>query len=340
MFFMFLDASFSLPLFVIFYAHQPPYKATEMADSDIYAFLYPNENCGNACITILMPENDSRCIQPPKREPLFNIEGVLLRGSREATEPPDEHDDLLSSPCIVLKFSDGAKTNRGLVMGWDPESDIVLPPLKGISQHHAAFTFNEKNHLVVRDLGSSYGTKVIYDEEEVNPEVNIDWIVGGVEFVKNTKLVLVIHKHLKFRLVVPFHNVHSQDYIDKVINFHKGTADAADLLKNLRTRSLLTIEAPSRTLSKPSGPVYLEEKLGEGAFSIVTHVFNVNTGEQYVRKKPKDKSSNGYRLRDWKKEAVILSSIQHVSTDLVQRIISLDQMHLILTTIETTRIIL
>lgn len=129
--------------------------------------------------------------------------------SREATEQPEENDDLLNTSCIELKFSDGAKTNHGFMMGWDPDSDIGLPKMKGISRHHAAFMFNKKNHLIVRDLGSLYGTKVIYDGEKVDPEYNIDWIIGDVDFVKHKKPIFEIIKILQFRLVVSFQNIHS-----------------------------------------------------------------------------------------------------------------------------------
>lgn len=295
-----------------------------MADPDIFAFLYRNDYCYWASFAVTSSENASRCIQARGGETSFNTSDVLGRASRAETEEPHEDDWLLNSPCLGLKFSDGAQTNRGVVIGCSPDCDIVLPQKNGISRHHAALTFNKKNYLVVRDLGSLCGTKVIYNGEEVDRGISIDWIIEGMEFVKRKTPVLEINKILQFRLVIPFQNVHSQDYIDKVISFHKGTADAADLFKNLRTRSLLATEAPSRVTSKPSGPIFFEERLGEGSFSIVTHVINVSTGEQYARKEPKDISKNGYILRERKNEAAIMSSIQHVSTDLVQRIISLD----------------
>lgn len=72
----------------------------------------------------------------------------------------------------------------------------------------------------------------------------------------------------------------------------------------------------SQAEHRQSWPNLLKEKLGEGTFAIVTHVFNVRTGKEYARKEPRNKSKSKYKLQDWKNEAVIMSSIQHVSTDL------------------------
>lgn len=176
---------------------------------------------------------------------------------------------------------------------------------------------------MIRNLSSLCETKIIYDKEKINLEFNIDWIIEGVKFVKNKKMIFEIIKNLQFRLFVPLQNIHSQNYIDNVISFHEKTANAANLLKNFKTRNFQTIQTSSRILSKSFGQIYWEKKIGENVFFIVTQVFNVSTEEEYAQKKSINKSK--YKLRDWKKEAFIMSSIKHVSTHLVQHIILLDR---------------
>ena len=187
------------------------------------------------------------------------------------------------------------------MIGW-LDCDIVLPKKKGVSRYHAALTFDKENHLVVRDLGSVCGTRVTYDGEVAERGFSIDWVVGGVEFVKDKTPILEFIGELQFRLVVPPQDIESPQYIDNVTRFRQGTADAADLIE--RTPS-----------SKPSGPIRWTKKLGEGVFGIVTHIFNVTTGAEYALKEPKDKFRGGYIVKDWKKEADIMSCIQHVSMD-------------------------
>ena len=294
-----------------------------MADQDFYAYLYANEGRGkaNALFAISMPKNAPRCIPPRHREILLEISDVHSHEAREVTEQPEEYDELLDSPCIGLKFSDGAKTKHGVVMGWAPDCDIVLPKKKGVSRYHAALTFDKENHLIFRDLGSVCGTRVTYDGEVAERRFSINWIVGGVEFVKRRTPILEFIGELQFRLVVPPQDIKSQQYIDNVTRFHQGTADAADLIEFLRIRSLpateLSTPTGSRTpSSRPSGLIHWKKKLGEGVFGTVTHIFNVTTGEEYALKEPKIKTQGGYTLKDWKKEADIMSCIQHVSIDL------------------------
>lgn len=98
---------------------------------------------------ISMPQNKSGCIPPRGREIVLDTSNARSREAREATEQPEEYDDLLDSPRIGLKFS-GAKTKYGVVMGWAPDCDMILPK-KGISRYHAALSFDKANHLVVRE---------------------------------------------------------------------------------------------------------------------------------------------------------------------------------------------
>ena len=49
-----------------------------------------------------------------------------------------------------------------------PKADVVPPKLKAISWYHFALTFDVGNRLVVRDLYSTVGMRVIYDNADEN----------------------------------------------------------------------------------------------------------------------------------------------------------------------------
>ncbi|KAN0069565.1 Serine/threonine-protein kinase DCLK2 [Elaphomyces granulatus] len=194
-----------------------------------------------------MPQNKSRCIPP---QIVLETSNVRSCEAREATKQPEGYDDLLDSPRIGLKFSDGAKTKYGVVMGWASDCDIILPK-KGISRYHAALSFDKENHLIVREPPQS------------------------------------------------------QQQIDNVTRLHQGIADTADLIEFLRVRSL--------PATWDTHFIVWTKKLGEGKFGIVTHILNVRTGEEYTLKEPVKKflGKGGCTMKDWRKEAKIMSYIQH-----------------------------
>ncbi|KAL5095536.1 hypothetical protein Trisim1_000307 [Trichoderma cf. simile WF8] len=270
-----------------------------MSDPDVYAYLFAVEGQGRGQGKIQILENCTR-----------------RRGGREIPGEPEEGDEFLDGPHIKLKFSDGAKTAHGVIIGRSPNCDIFLPKENGVSEYHAALTFNENNYLVVRDLGSRFGTRVAYGDERARPGISMDWVVGGVDFVRDKMPILKITHDYHFRLVVPYHDIKSQQYIDNVAKFRQGTGDIADLAELIKVRSYTATEFPTsleaRTpFLKPSDPAYWSRVLGNGSFGIVTHIFNTWTGEEYALKEPKNKSKTGYRLEDWKREVDIISNIQH-----------------------------
>lgn len=126
---------------------------------------------------------------PPSRRCSSKYEEVYLsRRDRESTDPPEEYEDDANKntlPCIELRFSDPPRTSAGLVFGTDPTtSDVILPGLKGISRRHFALTYKIKfddgrDRLIVRDLGSTYGTIVKYDGKGDRLRSKFDWIIGG-----------------------------------------------------------------------------------------------------------------------------------------------------------------
>ncbi|KAL7935635.1 putative serine/threonine protein kinase [Trichoderma chlorosporum] len=285
-----------------------------MSDSDFFAYLFILQAQGyiNNSLTNI-EEIKQLWIMPQRGKQSSETSNLRCREDRESTEETEVYDELLDSPSLGLKFSDGAKTNSGAVMGWDEKCDIILPKIPGISRYHAALTFDKENRLIVRDLNSSCGTRVTYDGDGSEFRVSFDWIVGGVDFVKDKTIRIEFINGLRCRLVVPHHDIKSQQYIDNVAKFRKGTGDIEDLAQLLEVQNYPATELPTQgrtqeSLSIPSRPIYLKKAvLGEGTYGIVTHVYNVTNAEESALKEPKGK----FTLQGWENEVDIISAIPH-----------------------------
>ena len=132
---------------------------------------------------------------PPRRRRDGLINRTPETGSpfvREATEQPEDLNDFDRLPCLVLKFSDRPKNRLGLVGGWEPTADLSMPPLKGVSGTHFALTFDEQKELVVKDLDSLVGTRVIYDGENPLQGHGIVWSARGPSLASGKVPVLKV----------------------------------------------------------------------------------------------------------------------------------------------------
>lgn len=69
-------------------------------------------------------------------------------------------------PHIEISFDKLPRTSHGLVFGCHFASDIVLPNLPGVSAFHFCITFDEERRLIVKDLNSSGGTQITFNEME------------------------------------------------------------------------------------------------------------------------------------------------------------------------------
>ena len=284
-----------------------------MADTDLIACLYPYEdNFGHAKIAV---ENDSRHI--PARLSQSRVQ--YGRRDRVPTEEPEQHGvgPLDYLPRIELRFSNPPKTSHGFVAGWDENSDIVLPWIQGISFHHFALTFDEQNRIVVRDLVSFTGTEVTYDSQGQGKRSGFVWIVGGHDTLEEkTSVVINVNTSLKFQIVVSRHDITSQQYVNDVNRFRQGIADMDNLLDQLDLRSRPQTQRPSGAQTPGTGPIVLKKVLGEGAYGVVSHVWDVSTGEEHALKEPSAKAIRAGKVQDdmWKKEARIMGRITHVSS--------------------------
>ncbi|KAL3962949.1 hypothetical protein ACCO45_004472 [Purpureocillium lilacinum] len=223
------------------------------------------------------------------------------RYDRAATELPDDDNATahLDMPHLEIKFSDIPRTSHGIVFGCDPDSDVVLPNLKGISKHHFSLTFDDANRLIVRDWGSLLGTEVTYDGEGRGTRSNFRWI---------------IHSTVEFQVVAAKHDVNSQEYIGKVYWFRQGTATAEDLFRDLDVPQRPDTELPTGAHTPGRGEIHLRREIGEGSYGVVTHFWNVSDGSEYALKEPTARAIRKRQVNydEWRREARLMGQISHV----------------------------
>ena len=113
-------------------------------------------------------------------------------------------------------------SHHGIVFGNSVECDFRLPR-KNTSARHFAITFDESRRLVVHDLGSTNGLKVLYDEQDQEPRSDFKWIVGGDEFLENFRSIKIrIHKN--FEISIRSHQLDTKNPVvtTQIDNFRRG----------------------------------------------------------------------------------------------------------------------
>lgn len=178
-----------------------------MTDPDVILYLYPNNGLGyeSAIKVISLPQNERRSVRPPGR--CSNAEEQCetpSRQDRESTEQTEELEDFENCPYIALRFSDGARSRLGIVTGCADDVDLALLKGRGISRHHLAFTSDDQNRPIARDLGSSCGTGVVYNGVSSNRRSNFDWLLQGPSILRDKFLVLDIAGSIQFRVSFPY----------------------------------------------------------------------------------------------------------------------------------------
>ncbi|KJZ76551.1 hypothetical protein HIM_03887 [Hirsutella minnesotensis 3608] len=276
-----------------------------MDSIDLIARVYP---------VLHATEQAQRGIKSSKRCVLPRIEAEAQdqrdRHGRGLTEQPEDRDSSAYSylPCVELRFSDIPRTKHGLIFGCDPKSDVVLPNRKGISYHHFTLTFDDTNRLIVKDWGSLWGTEVVYSDEGHGKRRNFQWIVSSPGIPSRVKRILVkVDESVQFEVVGIRYDITSQAYIDKVDRFRKGAAPAEELFDDLDLPPRADTELPTVAHTPGTGAIYLSKELGRGAFAIVTHFWDVSTGEDHALKAPYGE----FDVDAWTKEARIMGQISH-----------------------------
>ena len=283
-------------------------------DPDIFAYLYPcrGEGYDGASYAISMLENESRFLAAPASNRSETTD-IASRHDRGGTVLPEERGILGKTNALVCRLSDLHRTGDGLIMGCAPSADILTQQWPGISRIHLTLTFDDDGWPVARDLGSSAGTIVTYDGEKGERRSNFSWQLRGPEILGNTPLVLNLTDLVQFQLVIPPHDVTSEDYRRRVAEFRKRTAEPEDLIASLRVFSGAStrLSTGTHTPLTRSSPVLYKKEIGRGQFGVVTYVWNVTTREKYVVKEPTGKRLKTLELNSWKKEARIMRRISH-----------------------------
>ncbi|KAK7424793.1 hypothetical protein QQX98_000377 [Neonectria punicea] len=151
-----------------------------MEDTDLIACLYPHKDVLNLVSNAF--QASSRYVPPRVQVSKKNRPG-------ERGENPDasDHDYL---PRLEIRFSDIPRTDRGVVFGSNPNCDVVLP-CDGVSDYHLSLTFDDMNRPLVKDLGSSTGTEIMYDDQGHGVRSNFQWIVGGDWVPQQMKCIVI-----------------------------------------------------------------------------------------------------------------------------------------------------
>ncbi|KAF2193574.1 hypothetical protein K469DRAFT_691126 [Zopfia rhizophila CBS 207.26] len=181
-----------------------------MEDANLIACLYPHKKSHGARFAISNPQNISRFVLRLLQEP----ELLLGRESRESIAPLEENKNeppaYFYEDGLQLTFSHGPKGDKGFAFGINQNKcDIVLPKLAGIKKLHGYFTYDDENRFIWRD-SLTHGTIVTYDGKGGERRRKFTWILGGDEVPdkKIEEIVIELHEHLKFQIVVSKHETH------------------------------------------------------------------------------------------------------------------------------------
>lgn len=271
-------------------------------DTDLIAYLYAYD--GNHHVTEMIRESLNESVQAhPEEEPYH-------RGSRESTAAPES-----SSMCLELRFSSGPRTKAGFVFGAAKSCDFVLRKSE-ISNVHFAITFDERDRLIVRDLGSKNGTTVEYDGFGGRNRIGFQWIIGGTAEVQNKAITVKPRRDIAMLIDVnPF--TLDSSHAERVARFREGTAQPDELLAGFDLSRRRTAAASTAETPIPTRILLKLEELGVGGFGRVDRVWDVSTGRQYARKTPLRVLGNGSKdqksLKRWRREIDNMRSVDHVS---------------------------
>lgn len=292
-----------------------------MADIDIVAYLHPGvrtEGVMTASFAISLKANEERYTtplrsRPPLASPQPHSPESDDRSERAGTEVPKEHDSLDYTASLRISLSDvpQGRHRLGLEVGWNPKADIVLPRVPGVSFRHFYLTFNDDYYFIVKDVGSTAGTSVIYDTEDGGSRTHTEWIIAGDEFLQDKgPIIIKVTQELQFQLVIRPFDRHSAAFRAKVDKFlaGRGTGDIDELLDGVLIRP--RTQAPSA--APENGDFFLKKEIGRGGFAVVYHMWNVRTREQSAQKVPIKGLAKAY-LETWRKEAQLLGRVSHVS---------------------------
>jgi serine/threonine-protein kinase Chk2 len=230
------------------------------------------------------------------------------RESREPTvevEPESEK----NSPFFELRFSQGPKTNRGFVFGAHSSSDVVIN-LTAASNFHFAIDFDHKHRLIIRDLKSTNGTTVVYNDHNYKRKV-FQWIIGGVTEIQSFKIDIEV-LGVKFRIMPTIFDPSDHGHAERVKRFRQGVESASGQMINPALSRQHTRVASKTATPVGNDWVFVElAAIAAGAQGSVAHVWDATTGKSYARKTSTTVSTKGKTY--WLSELENLKKLSHVS---------------------------
>lgn len=298
-------------------------------DTDLIARVYPYEdhprfNYAKKVIEAIEATEESSRYKPLLIATSEQFKNRLNRKTRESTESLQTHKVHLNELLYLeLRFSDDSRTSWGLIFGTNHIiSDIVLLLDMGVSRRHFALTYknsgfdNNCHRLVVRDLGSKFGTQVTYDNESNGVRNKFDWIIDGFELFDRTQdFIVKLNKHLKFRIVVAHHDFASFAYVANVERFRQRTTNLENFFDEVCLDSDVSIKRHSEAhISIVKDPIYISmRQIVNDAFETMSRQWHISSGKKYACKRPKDIK---YKKKNWEKEINMMKKISHVSSSL------------------------
>ncbi|KAH0423734.1 protein kinase [Colletotrichum camelliae] len=279
-----------------------------MEHADTFALIYPHGAGTVGERALKAVKANPRYVPPRLAQPSRTWR---KRRERESTEPLQNPgaSALDYLPSLSIGLGDSPRTDKGLIFGSNPNCDVSLD-IEGISNVHFSLAFDEFNRPIIKDLNSLRGTQVTYNGEGKGVRRDFHWIVGGHDIPQKMESIIVSAPNaVSFQIVILPHDIRSSEYVDSVNRFRQGTATTEDLLEDLGLSY-----PPTRGAQTPgTGEINLRKRLGEGAYGVVTHLWNVSTGEERVVKTPSPKAIANGQLnhRAWEREAYIMGLVSH-----------------------------
>ncbi|KAM3497741.1 hypothetical protein MY10362_008919 [Beauveria mimosiformis] len=226
--------------------------------------------------------------------------------------------------CLKIRFDDPPRTRSGYTFGRDANlAEFVLPPQTRASGRHFALTFDHENQLIVRDLRSKYGTRVMYgnpkaaDASEVveakcrmgSKRGQMDWSARGPSMAGGFHPIINVDDEIQFQIIVPEHNVEDAEYRQKVSQYCQGAA-ADRLMEGMAIEScpITEGETPVVSESAPADRSFWKKRIGAGTFGTVYYAWDVKTREVFAIKEP---ARTKFSVTAWKREIDTMRGLSH-----------------------------
>ncbi|KAH8719004.1 Serine/threonine-protein kinase [Beauveria bassiana] len=254
---------------------------------------------------------------------------------KDETPAVSNEDAFDGQPYIEFRFDTVRRHPQGFLVGADPGCDFQLLGDLGLSSKHLCITFDDKKHLVVKDLRSANGTVVSYSDKIPDRRCHFTWIIGGIDQFHEEAIEIQMGFILKLKAFIN-HAIFADDgsaslidqfrsqMTDEDIPYTSALSGGEDLsvpkwrdlytsantLSNADIHGMLLKSrgqtATATEMHTPSTrPLYLDCNIGMGSFGQATRWINMSTGKDYVEKTP----IGNYDAEKWENEISIMQRL-------------------------------